>query len=92
VKIHTRVVFYEGETALDKIIITPARPADVTQLDALMVIEKDALHVFDRGYFDFGKSDEYCKNNIRFCIRTKENTVIQVMEELPVDPSSPYSP
>lgn len=76
VKIHTRVVFYGKETALDKIIVTPARPVDVTQLDALMIIEKDALHVFDRGYFDFEKFDEYCKHNVRFCTRIKENTVI----------------
>ncbi|PLR80423.1 hypothetical protein CVD25_19030 [Bacillus canaveralius] len=88
VKIHTRVVFYEGETSPDKIIVTPARPADATQLDALMVIEKDALHVFDRGYFDFEKFDEYCKQNVRFCTRLKDNTIIHVIEELPVDPSS----
>ncbi|MED3648806.1 IS4 family transposase [Halalkalibacterium halodurans] len=88
VKIHTRVVIHEGEISPDKIIITPARRADSTQLDALMVIEKDALHVFDRGYFDFDKFDDYCKNNVRFCTRIKDNTVIKVIEELPVDPSS----
>jgi hypothetical protein len=88
VKIHTRVVFYEGETALDKIIVTPARPADATQLDALMIIEKDAMHVFDRGYFNFEKFDEYCKHNVRFCTRIKENTTIHVIEELSVDPST----
>ncbi|WP_257958650.1 IS4 family transposase [Bacillus sp. V3-13] len=88
VKIHTRVVFYEGETAPDEIIVTPARPADATQLDALMVIEKDALHVFDREYFDFEKFDDYCKNNVRLCTRINDNTVITVIEELPVDPSS----
>ncbi|MDE3837791.1 hypothetical protein C0966_11110 [Bacillus methanolicus] len=91
VKIHTRVVFHEGETFPDKIMITPARPADVTQLDGLMIIDKDALHVFDRGYFDFKKFDEYCRHNIRFCTRIKENTVIHVIEELPVDPSSNIS-
>ncbi|MED1440088.1 IS4 family transposase [Aeribacillus composti] len=57
-------------------------------MDGLMVIEKDALHVFDRGYFDFHKFDEYCKNNIRFCTRIKENTIVHVIEELPVTPSS----
>lgn len=88
VKIHTRVVFHEGETSPDKIIITPARPADATQLDGLMIIENDALHVFDRGYFNFEKFDEYCKNNIRFCTRLKENTIIHVIEELPVEASS----
>lgn len=91
VKVHTRVVFYDGETSPDKIIITPAKPADVTQLDGLMVIEKDALHVFDRGYFDFKKFDDYCCNNIRFCTRIKDNTIIHVIEELPVDTSAGVS-
>lgn len=91
VKIHTRVVFYDGETSPDKIIITPAKPADVTQLDGLMVIDNDALHVFDRGYFDFKKFDEYCCNNIRFCTRIKDNTIIHVIEELSVDPSTGIS-
>ncbi|WP_066414659.1 transposase [Sutcliffiella cohnii] len=90
-EIHTRVVFYDGETSPDKIIITPAKPADVTQLDGLMVIDHDALHVFDRGYFDFKKFDEYCCNNIRFCTRIKDNTIIHVIEELSVDPSTGIS-
>ncbi|WP_096188825.1 IS4 family transposase [Evansella halocellulosilytica] len=88
VKIHSRVVFYDGETAPGEIIVTSARPADLTQLDNLMVIEKDALHVFDRGYFSYSKFDYYCSKNIRFCTRIKDNTVIKVIEELPVDPSS----
>ncbi|WEG10920.1 IS4 family transposase [Pullulanibacillus sp. KACC 23026] len=88
IKVHTRVVLYGNETTPDKIIVTPARPADVTQLDSLMVIEQDALHVFDRGYFDFEKFDEYCKQNSRFCTRIKDNTIVHVIEEIPVDPSS----
>ncbi|WP_227935271.1 transposase [Alkalihalobacillus deserti] len=34
------------------------------------------------------KFDDYCKNNIRFCTRIKDNTIIHVIEELPVNPSS----
>lgn len=69
-------------------IVTSARPADVTQLDALIVEEQGALHVFDRGYFDFEKFDEYCAKRIRSVTRLKENTVIQVIDEVPVDPGS----
>lgn len=32
IKLHTRVVFYDDITYLDDLIITPARPADLTQL------------------------------------------------------------
>lgn len=91
IKLHTRVVFQDGETFPDQIILTPAKAADVTQLDALIVPDTDDLHVFDRGYFDFHKFDEYCYKNIRFCTRLKENTIIHVIEELPVDPSSTVS-
>ncbi|WP_390903365.1 transposase, partial [Siminovitchia fortis] len=76
---------------MDKLIITPARPADETQLDALIVIDKDALHVFDRGYYNFEKFDFYCQNGIRFVTRIKSNTNVHVIEELPVDPSSPIT-
>lgn len=88
IKIHTRIIFHEDLVYPDKIILTPARPADSTQMDALVVNEMDALNVFDRGYFDFEKFDEYCKKSVRFCTRIKENTIIQVIEELPVDPES----
>jgi hypothetical protein len=88
VKLHMRVVFCEGTTYPDELIVTPARPADVTQLDALIVQETDALHVFDRGYFDFEKFDYYCNQGIRFVTRLKENTIIEVIEEVPVSSDS----
>lgn len=69
-------------------ILTPARPADETQLDALIVPDENALHVFDRGYFNFKKFDTYCENGIRFVTRIKSNTIVTVVEELPVDSSS----
>ncbi len=88
VKMHTSVVFCNGETFPNDVIITPARPADETQLDALIVLDKNALHVFDRGYFNFEKFDFYCAIGIRFVTRIKTNTVVHVIEELRVDPSS----
>lgn len=88
VKLHLRIVFCENVTYPDKLIVTPARPADVTQLDALIVEDHGALHVFDRGYFDFEKFDEYCTKGIRFVTRLKENTVIQVIDEVQIDPDS----
>jgi hypothetical protein len=89
VKMHTSVVFCDGEAYPNDMIITPARPADETQLDALIVPDKDALHVFDRGYFNFEKFDFYCAKGIRFVTRIKTNTVVHVIEELPVESSSP---
>lgn len=61
---HTSIVFCDGESYLNKLIVTPARTADETQLDALIVIDKDALHIFDRGYYNFDKFDLYCQKGI----------------------------
>lgn len=49
VKLHLRLVLCDQEIYPDKAIITPAKPADKTQMDNLVVVEKDALNVFDRG-------------------------------------------
>ncbi len=48
IKLHLRLRFFEEEVLPDKAVITPARPADKTQMDALIVEAKDALNVFDR--------------------------------------------
>jgi hypothetical protein len=88
IKLHTRVVFHDDVTYLDNIIVTPARPSDVAQLDALLVNIPGTFHVFDRGYFDFKKFDRLCSEGIRFATRIKENTVIEVVEEVPVSKNS----
>ncbi len=48
-----------------------------------------ALNVFDRGYVDYKKFDEYCEKGIRLVTRLKGNAVIEVVAELPVDPNGP---
>ncbi|MFD1068297.1 IS4 family transposase [Oceanobacillus locisalsi] len=91
VKMHTSIVFCDGTFYPNEVIVTPARPADETQLDALIVPDKNVLHVFDRGYFNFTKFDAYCAEGIRFVTRIKTNTVVNVIEELPIDSSSPVT-
>jgi hypothetical protein len=88
IKMHTRVVFHDDVTYLDDIIVTSARPSDVAQLDALLVNIPGTFHVFDRGYFDFKKFERLCSEGIRFATRIKENTVIEVIEEVPVPENS----
>jgi IS4 transposase len=66
-------------------IVSAAKPADRTQMDNLVVEEKDALNVFDRGYVDYEKFDSYCKKGIRFVTRLKSNAKIKVVKELAVN-------
>lgn len=81
VKLHLRVTFLEpGVVYPDKAIITPAKPADHTQMDVL-IDEADATYLMDRGYLDYGKYDDYCQRGIRFVSRLKNNAVVEEMEE-----------
>ncbi len=91
IKLHTSIRLCDDTVSLDQMILTPARPADETRLDELIVYTKDVLHVFDRGYFNFVKFDTYSKKGIRFATRIKSNTVVNIIEELPVDASSPIT-
>jgi len=43
-------------------------------MDDLVVAEKDALNVFDRGYIDYKKFDQYCQNGIHFVTWIPGNT------------------
>lgn len=89
VKLHLRLRFSENGVIPAKAIVTPARPADKTQMDNLVVEEKDALNVFDRAYVDYKKFDNYCENGIRFVTRLKDNAIVNIEQELPLEPESP---
>ena len=84
IKLHLRLVFHDHVLLPDDVIITPAKPSDKTQMDALVVEDKEALHVFDRAYVDYDKFDHYCEEGINFVTRLKKNAVIDVVETLPV--------
>ena len=87
IKLHQRLRFCEAGVIPDKAIVTPAKPADKTQMNELVVEDEDAINVFDRGYLDYKKFDEYCANGIRFVTRLKSNAKIEVVQELPVVPT-----
>lgn len=88
VKLHLRFIHDKNGSYPDEAILTPARPADKTQMDALVVEDPNALNIFDRGYIDYRKFDLYCAKSIRFVTRLKCNADVHVIEEKPVDPSS----
>lgn len=87
VKLHLRLCF-ENEALPDDAVITSAKKSDKTQMDALVVKEKGALNVVDRGYVDYKKFDNYCENGTRFVTRLKSNAIYEVVADNPVDPST----
>ena len=72
---------HEGTTYPDDAVLTTARKADKTVMDELVVLAEDVLNVFDRGYVDYSKWDQYCEKNVRFVSRLKSNATIHVLEE-----------
>lgn len=89
IKIHLRLMFVdEGRTYPEKVVVTPAKPDDRKQMD-VMIDESGAMYVFDRGYADYGKFDQYCEDNIGFTTRLRRKAIYEVVKELPVSQGSP---
>jgi len=84
IKLHLRLRLFEEGVLPDYAKITPAKPSDKTQMDNLVVEDEDAINIFDRGYVDYGKFDDYCKAGTRFISRLKTNAVADVKKDLPV--------
>jgi IS4 transposase len=77
IKIHLRLVFANKEDVYpEKITLTCAKSNDRTQMDSL-IDEIGAMYVFDRGYVDYGKFDEYTDKGIFFASRLKDNAEIR---------------
>jgi hypothetical protein len=88
IKLHQRIIYCDEGVYPEEAILTPAKPADKTQMDALVVTDPDALNIFDRGYLDYRKFDHYSRNKIRFVTRLKSNADIEVIQEHSIKPSS----
>lgn len=76
IKLHLGLDFFK-EMVPVKSIITEAKKNDRTQMDNLVVKDEDVINVFDRGYVDYKKFDEYCEAGIRFVTRLKDNAYTQ---------------
>ncbi|OHX51524.1 transposase [Planococcus salinarum] len=80
VKLHLRIVFSEKGTHYpDKEVITNAKDSDRNQLEVL-VDDKEAMYVFDRGYMDYGQFDKFTDDALFFVCRLKRNSIIHPVE------------
>lgn len=86
IRLHLRVVVTKDLTVPDKAVLLPAKQADHTQMDELIEIDPDAFYLFDRGYVDYKKFDQYCYEGLRFITRLKKNAEIEVLAEQAPDP------
>jgi hypothetical protein len=88
IKLHLGLDFFK-EMVPVKSIITEAKKNDRTQMDSLVVKDGDVINVFDRGYVDYAKFDEYCGAGIRFVTRLKENAYTQELKAAFIEEDSP---
>lgn len=81
VRLHLRVVVTKDLTMPDKGVILPATHADRTQMNELVDIDSDAIHLFDRGYNDYKQFDKLCFKDVRFITRIKKNAKVEILSE-----------
>lgn len=81
VRIHLKVVVTKDLTVPDKAVLLPAKYADRTQMDELIDIDSNAIHLFDRGYNDYKQFDKLCSEDVPFITRIKKNAKVEVFSE-----------
>lgn len=80
VKLHLRLVFMDKETVYpEKAVLTVAKEHDRNQLEVL-VDDKEAMYVFDRGYVDYERFDRMTDDGYFFVSRLRGNAVIREVE------------
>ncbi|MDM8101712.1 IS4 family transposase [Oceanobacillus oncorhynchi] len=88
VKLHLRLVFMDKDTVYpEKAMITPAKEHDRNQLEVL-VDDKEAMYVFDRGYMDYERFDRMTDDGYFFVSRLKKNSVTRKVYAFSVPPDS----
>jgi Transposase DDE domain/Domain of unknown function (DUF4372) len=81
VKMHTKFDLTKGIPQL--FIVTNAEEHDRTQMDTLMN-ERYCIYVFDKGYIDYKKFDEFTKGSKFFITRLKDNAVTKEIQSLEI--------
>lgn len=84
VKIHTRFDLSRGFP--DAFVVTNANASDKSQMDDL-ILQKHCIYVFDKGYVDYKKFDQYTLEEKYFVTRLKDNAVVEDIRELKVSHS-----
>ena len=84
IKLHLRLAYIgKGDAYPDKTVITNASVHDVNKLE-VVVDEKLATYIFDRGYMKFELFDKFSYDGFFFVTRIKKNTLVQVLAEYEV--------
>jgi transposase len=80
VKLHVRFNHTADIGYPDEVLLTTGEVGDRSLMDDLVVLEPDALNVFDRAYVDYRKYDDYCEKSVRFVTRLRSSADFKVLE------------
>ncbi len=83
VKIHTRLVVASPEEVFPDKVIPSTGNVDEREVVMELVTDPDATYLFDRGYVDYSKIDEWIENKIQFALRINDNHKTTYLEKYP---------
>jgi|SRR5690625_1034705 len=81
VRLHLRIAVIKDLAVPDKAVILPAKHADRTQMNELIDIDSDTIHLFDRGYNDYKQFDRLCSEGVPFIAKINKNAKVEIVSE-----------
>lgn len=81
IKVHT--MLNPDEQVPRLIWITESATNDIQFLPKID-FEKNAVYVFDKGYVDYQRYEEFCSNGVYFVTRLRENAAYQSLQDLDI--------
>lgn len=80
IKFHTRLVVASPEEAFPDKVIPSTGNVDEREVVMELVTDPDATYLFDRGYVDYAKMDEWLDRNIPFAMRINDRNKATYLE------------
>ncbi|QOY35145.1 IS4 family transposase [Anaerobacillus isosaccharinicus] len=80
VKFHTRLVVASPDEAFPDKVIPSTGNVDEREVVMELVTDPEATYLFDRGYVDYGKMDEWLDKGIFFAMRINDQNKANILE------------
>jgi hypothetical protein len=81
IRLHLRFIHTGDGSFPQKAVLTDGSVHERKHMDEMVSMEKEALNIFDRGYVDYKKFDDYCENAVRFVTRLRQSACMKILEE-----------
>lgn len=85
VKLHVRFSISEPGQGYPEQVIPSTGNVDDREVMMDLVTDPTATHVLDRGYVDYGKMDQWIKEQLFFAMRINDKHVTQILESYETD-------